>query len=131
MNGGVRVRRDADHDSRPPGLDAASFAAPAEFRPARWLDRETAAPHRPAASMPFGSGPRICPGRNLALAECRVVLATLFRSFEVERVGPAGVVAERFAFTMEPTGLLVRLTARQAVSDSFKTSPPARDIIGP
>jgi cytochrome P450 len=62
--------------------------------------------------MPFGSGPRICPGRSLALLECRVALATLFRSFAVERIGPASSVHEFFSFTMAPRGLRVRLTAR-------------------
>jgi cytochrome P450/nitrite reductase/ring-hydroxylating ferredoxin subunit len=100
--------------SRPPVLDADNFAAPAEFRPQRWLDAHARGdgPHRPAASIPFGTGPRICPGRSLALLECRVVLATLFRSFAVERVGAADAVEERFAFTMEPVGLSVRLSAR-------------------
>lgn len=99
--------------SRPAGLDPQHFCAPAEFRPERWISGEATGAHRPAASMPFGSGPRICPGRTLALVECRVALATLFRSFAVERVGPATAVEELFAFTMAPKGLRVRLTARK------------------
>lgn len=99
--------------TRVPALDPDNFAEPLEFRPERWL------PERPAgdayvagASVPFGSGPRICPGRSLALLEMRVVLATLVRNFDIERVGSAGDVREHFAFTVAPRGLRVRLRPR-------------------
>jgi cytochrome P450 len=62
--------------------------------------------------MPFGSGPRICPGRSLALLEMKVVLALLYGSFDVERAGAATDVEERFSFTMMPEGLAVRLRPR-------------------
>ncbi len=62
--------------------------------------------------MPFGSGPRLCPGRTLALLELRVALATLSRSFTLERVGERAAVEERFAFTMYPRKLRVRLRHR-------------------
>jgi hypothetical protein len=39
----------------------------------------------------------------------KIVLATLYRSFDVERVGRAKDVREVFAFTMTPAGLTVRL----------------------
>ncbi len=100
---------------RLPALDAEKFAEPEAFRPERWLDeRPSTEPHVPGASMPFGSGPRICPGRSLALTEMRVVLATLVRNFDVERVGAADDVREHFAFTMSPRGLTVRLRDRAA-----------------
>jgi cytochrome P450 len=91
-------------------LDDANFPAAAEFRPERWLPG--APEQRAAASVPFGSGPRICPGRSLALLELKVLLAALYRGFDVERVGDAAAVRERYAFTMMPEGLAVRLRAR-------------------
>jgi len=96
--------------TRPPAVDAKSFAAPTEFRPERWLAPSGA--HEPRAHLPFGSGPRICPGRSLALVELRVVLATLYRSFDVSRAVPASDVREEFSFTMMPAGLRVRLQVR-------------------
>jgi cytochrome P450 len=52
------------------------FGAAGEFRPERWLDDERGAiAHDPAAHIPFGSGPRLCPGRALAHLEGRVALA--------------------------------------------------------
>ena len=62
--------------------------------------------------LPFGSGPRICPGRALAMLEMRVVLATLYASFDVERVGAKEAVRERYSFTVGPEGLRVRLRRR-------------------
>jgi len=101
--------------TRLPALAAHHFAEPEAFRPERWLDeRPPSEAHVSAASMPFGSGPRICPGRSLALMEMRIVLATLVRNFDVERVGDADGVREHFAFTMSPRGLRVRLRDRAA-----------------
>lgn len=101
--------------TRMPALAEANFGEPEQFRPERWLDeRANGCPHVAGASMPFGSGPRICPGRSLALLEMRVVLATLVRNFDVERVGSASDVHEHFAFTMSPRGLRVRLSERNA-----------------
>ena len=98
--------------SRPPVLDPARFADPLAFLPERWIPGMRTGAHDAAVHVPFGSGPRICPGRSLALLEMRVVLAALYRSFDVERVGDASDVKEVTAFTMMPVGLRVRLRRR-------------------
>ena len=99
--------------TRPPVLDPHNFAQPDQFRPERWLEQSNTTPHEKSAHMPFGSGPRICPGRSLALLEMKVLLAMLYHSFEVERIGRSEGVRERFAFTMSPEGLKVRLKNRR------------------
>ena len=96
---------------RTPVLDPTRFGAPDEFRPERWLGPPPGA-HEAATHVPFGSGPRICPGRSLALLEMRVVLASLAKAFTFERVGARDGVTETFAFTMAPTNLKVRVKAR-------------------
>jgi cytochrome P450 len=102
--------------TRPPAVTARSFHDPDSFRPERWLgDAGASGVHDPAAHLPFGSGPRICPGRGLALLEMKVVLALIYKSFKVTREGPADRVREALAFTMSPSGLAVRL-ARRATS---------------
>jgi cytochrome P450 len=58
------------------------------------------------------TAPRICPGRSLALLELRVVLTSLLRSFELERVGRSEDVNEDFDFTLTPTNLRARLHRR-------------------
>jgi cytochrome P450 len=100
---------------RSPALDPASFARPSQFEPERWLpERPDGDAHAAGVSMPFGSGPRICPGRSLALLEMRVVLATLIKNFDFERVGSPDEVHEHFSFTVSPRGLRVRLRERAA-----------------
>ena len=66
------------------------------------------------AAMPFGAGPRMCPGRYLALMEIKMAMAMLLGSFEIESVDtPDGAPArEHLAFTMAPLGLRLRLRLR-------------------
>jgi cytochrome P450 len=65
-------------------------------------------------SMPFGAGPRICPGRYLALLEMKMAIATLLNDFDILGVGTAdgSEPVEHLAFTMTPLGLQMRLQAR-------------------
>ena len=86
------------------------------FKPERWLGEGGLSPgSAKRISMPFGAGPRICPGRYLALQEMKMVLLTLLQHFDIESVGTAdgGEPEERLMFAMAPVGLRMRL--RQAV----------------
>jgi cytochrome P450/nitrite reductase/ring-hydroxylating ferredoxin subunit len=96
---------------RPAAVDAENFADPHAFRPERWLPGAPG-PHDPSVHMPFGSGPRLCPGRALALLEMKIVLATLYGAFTIERRGKSEAVKERFTFTMNPVGLEVSVRHR-------------------
>jgi cytochrome P450/nitrite reductase/ring-hydroxylating ferredoxin subunit len=99
---------------RPPALSEDVMKDGARFVPSRWLDPSTAdTAQRKQVFMPFGSGPRICPGRSLAILEMNIVLATLYKNFEVERVGESSEVDERFSFAMAPVGLRVKLKPRR------------------
>ena len=62
--------------------------------------------------MPFGAGPRFCPGRALALAEIKMVMAMLLANFEIADVSTADGAdpQERMSITMCPVGLSMRLT---------------------
>ena len=93
-------------------LDARLAEDVADFRPGRWQDGADRAVQK--ASMPFGAGPRLCPGRYLALLEMKMVLGMLARNFELLQVGPegGGAPGERMAFTMFPVGLKMRLAER-------------------
>ena len=98
---------------RPRAVDPKNFVDPGEFRPERWLNSQRGT-HDVSAHAPFGSGPRLCPGRSLALMEMNALLSMLYKSFDVERVGDRRTVSERFGFTMSPAGLRVRLRRRPA-----------------
>ena len=100
------------HDS----VDERHFADPLAFKPERWL-ADAATPLTSAAkrsAMPFGSGPRMCPGRYLALLEMKLAMATLLSSFDIDAVDTpdSQPARERMAFTMNPVGLRMRLRER-------------------
>lgn len=96
---------------RPAAIDPANFLDPLAFRPERWLE-DSLRPHNVSAYMPFGSGPRMCPGRSLALLEMKTLLSLLCKNFDVDRLGDSADVSELYGFTMSPAGLRVRLRSR-------------------
>jgi cytochrome P450 len=85
------------------------------FEPERWLDGPA---HEPGAAkrvaMPFGAGPRVCPGRFLALLEIKMAMALLLNRFDIAHVGTADgqPPAEHMSFAMGPMGLQMRLRER-------------------
>lgn len=93
----------------------------AQFDPQRWLAApggpQQAASAAKRISMPFGAGPRICPGRYLALLEMKMAMAVLLQHFEIDRVDTADgrPPAEQLNFTMTPVGLRMRLRRRDGV----------------
>ena len=84
------------------------------FDPDRWLvpSGERRQPHERRAFIPFGAGPRLCPGRNLALLQIRLVLSMLCRNFDLEPAQGTDEVREQLSFTMMPVNLSVRLKRR-------------------
>ena len=103
------MRRDAVSERHVP--DAAAF------QPSRWL--EGGAPGAVAGavkriSMPFGAGPRICPGRYLALLEIKVAMAALLANFDIVSVDTPDGLAPRelLQLAMAPSRLTMRLRER-------------------
>ena len=99
------------HDS----VDEAFVPEAQAFKPERWLGEDGLSPgSAKRISMPFGAGPRICPGRYLALQEMKLVLLTLLSQFDIDFVGTEHGTepAERMMFAMAPVGLQMRLRAR-------------------
>ena len=76
--------------------------------------------------MPFGGGPRLCPGRTLALLEMKVLLAMLYGTFDVERDGRGEDVRERYAFTMSPGGCACGCGPARTLSTPPRAAPPRR-----
>jgi cytochrome P450 len=102
------------HDS----LDERWFGAAERFEPERWLAADGAAAAAPApnkrVAMPFGGGPRVCPGRYLALLEIKLAMATLLGSFDLDSLATADgqAMQEHMTFTMNPSELQLRLRLR-------------------
>lgn len=75
-----------------------------EFNPSRFNEHN----RHLASYFPFGLGPRICVGQNLAVVEAKIVLAIILRRFTFE-VSPSYVHAPIQFMTMQPQhGLQIR-----------------------
>lgn len=61
-----------------------NFHEPDVFRPERWLGDKRYSNDNLNASLPFGTGPRVCIGRNLAYLEMRLIASHLLWSFDIE-----------------------------------------------
>lgn len=100
------------------GLSEEHVEEPTSFAPERWLADGTAASAKAQSpkriGMPFGAGPRICPGRYLALLEIKLAMAALLSRFDIVALDTpdGGPAEERLAFTMAPLGLAMKLRVR-------------------
>ena len=65
-------------------IDPQYFPDPHRYQPERWLQGDASRMNRlhPSAML-FGAGPRVCPGRNLAVQEMVVALAMVARNFDL------------------------------------------------
>lgn len=82
------------------------------FDPDRFLpERMTDALSR--AYYPFGKGQRLCIGKQMALATAQVLVATIFRAFDLQLPARA-TVKPHFALTLQPRGGLPMLLVPRA-----------------
>ncbi|XP_066380442.1 cytochrome P450 714C3-like isoform X4 [Miscanthus floridulus] len=72
-----------------------------EFRPDRFANGAAAACKPAHMYMPFGYGPRLCTGQNLAMAELKVLLARLLSKFSFS-LSPGYRHSPVFRLTIEP-----------------------------
>lgn len=99
------------HDSVAEGY----FPDPLAFKPQRWLDDDAMSMSQTRrVSMPFGSGPRVCPGRYMAIMEIKLAMLMLLSDFDIEKVDTpdGGEAKELLALTMSPVGLTMKLRNR-------------------
>jgi cytochrome P450 len=89
-----------------------NFSDAKDFKPSRWLRESKCPVHNNESYIPFGGGPRFCPGKNLAILEIRLVLSMLLKNFDIEMITPHMDVKEIMAFTMMASDFKVKLTNR-------------------
>ena len=88
---------------------------PDRFNPGRWLRTEPPVPsHARLAMIPFGFGPRACPGKRFAEIEMQVILKELLGNYRLARVRgrtprPLGTLTSR-----PDHDFLLRLTPRSS-----------------
>ena len=99
------------------GMQDVNFSQADEFRPERWLkdEDEQRDEHNTRAFMPFGAGPRFCPGRQLAMLQIKMVTAMLGRDFDVVRPDGAEPVDDIYNFTVGPTHFNAIMRPRRSV----------------
>lgn len=78
---------------------------PERFDPKRFLGDSSPAEagSGPLTYFPFGAGPRLCIGRDLALMEAPMVIAALARALRIRPLRPSAV-CEDFGVTLRPRG---------------------------
>lgn len=110
--GGVRINKGAPIflAMNASGFVDSKFKDAGSFLPERWFTREEDAL---STLMPFGSGPRLCPGRSLAIMEIKLVLCALYSNYRITAQQSPSTVRERFAFTMAPQYFKVKIQRRR------------------
>lgn len=89
------------------------FTQSAEFIPERWLAGSDMPLHNTDAFRTFGAGPRFCPGKTLAMHEMKMGLSMIVKNFDIELAVDPSEVREKFAFTMYPDNLMLRIKPRK------------------
>ena len=99
---------------RQAGMLEPQIGDPKSYLPERWLGhlRPPDLSHEPRAVMPFGAGPRLCPGRALAGAEIKTAVAAILKAFVLRPPANGRIPEERFDFVTVPTNLWLRLEPR-------------------
>jgi cytochrome P450 len=90
-----------------------SWPDPLRFDPERFLGTDASRGAPRGDYVPFGAGPRLCIGRDVALVQAVLVLATLLRGRRVERPDDGVPVHVDALVTLRPRGgLPLRLVPR-------------------
>ncbi|RHZ83638.1 hypothetical protein Glove_89g71 [Diversispora epigaea] len=93
------------------------FKDPEKFIPERHYEPQEIEKHHNSFLM-FGKGPRLCPGRKLAMVELKTLITLVYRKFDVELVdmqAPLNVETSTFTFCKE---LNIKLIPRELKTNS-------------
>ena len=92
--------------------DARYFESPEEFQPERWTPEFTRQLPK-YAYFPFGGGPRVCIGRDFAMMEAMLVIATVLRKFRLALVQGQVVEPQPVILLRPKNGIKIQATARE------------------
>ncbi len=95
------------------GHNEETFPNPDKFDPKRWLELpQDKIKSNEKASMPFGGGARICPGRALSIIEMKAALITVISEFKFTHHNGVSTTQESVEFTLVPKNLKVNVYRR-------------------
>ena len=125
LAGGIlrEVAMDIEHDGMliPKGSTAiihyytmfrSTISRPDEFLPDRWDETHPEYLTLKNLFEPFGGGKRTCMGKALALLEIKIVLSSLFRSFDVTLANKDQAVDSDYFLSMKAVGVNINVTKR-------------------
>ncbi|KAF5329968.1 hypothetical protein D9611_010468 [Ephemerocybe angulata] len=81
-----------------------------DFRPERWLEGDSSAMHR--CLNIFSVGPRACLGRNLAMMELQVIVASIMRRYDIVLEDPDFNLDTREGFLRKPLACPIGIKRR-------------------
>ncbi len=109
--------------------DDDNFGLGTEFHPERWLAARNCpfhGAHNRKAFVPFGNGPRGCPGRTLSYLEMKRIVAMICHNFDIQFADGPPTMTEEWGILMTPRGLSVRFTRRQPVEEGVLAAVSAK-----
>ena len=89
-----------------------TISRPDEFLPDRWDETHPEYLTLKNLFEPFGGGKRTCMGKALALLEIKIVLSSLFRSFDVTLANKDQAVDSDYFLSMKAVGVNINVTKR-------------------
>lgn len=94
-------------------LSGDAFPDPLAFVPDRWMPGAVGLQKAEEHFVPFGYGPRVCPGATLALAELALATAMLAHTFDMTLACPAGEVKRVIEATATCSKMPIRFARRR------------------
>ena len=87
------------------------FENPDQYIPERWINKSGEYEPNPSILLPFGAGPRVCPGRQLASMVLFIFITKLVTNFFFEEMeGQENSMDADMGLTISPRDLKLRLT---------------------
>ncbi|KAJ6328492.1 hypothetical protein OIU77_010226 [Salix suchowensis] len=77
-----------------------------DFRPERWLNNGVFQPESPFKFIAFHAGPRICPGKDFAYRQMKILAIALLRFFRFKLADDTRKITYRTMFTLHINGSL-------------------------
>lgn len=88
----------------------AYWTDPDTFNPDRWINNSDSKQFN--SYYQFGGGVRVCPGRKIALAEVKTIIALLYRNYDIELVDKVSPLNYKYDFIKIVQELQIKIKPR-------------------